>query len=210
MELVSVNVGKIHQYDWGKGVRSAIFKKPVDKPLRLTKTGFDEDEQADLGNHGGEDKAVLIIPTENYAFFEVDKPWGFLGETLSVAGIDENKISIGDQFSIGKVRLEVTQPRSPCAKLGEHVGKKGFVKRYSSSGRVGIYCRVLGVGDLQTGMRVEHFPTREKTVSIHALFLAQYCSKKTPEDFEKLATALALPSLSNAWRKKLTKLMTLK
>jgi MOSC domain-containing protein YiiM len=210
MELVSVNVGAIRQYNWGKGVRSAIHKTAVDNPLRLTSTGFDEDEQADLGNHGDEDKAVLIIPTDNYAFFEVDKPWGFLGETLSISGLDENQISIGDQFNIGDVQLEVSQPRSPCAKLAEHVAVRNFVKHYSASGRVGFYCRVLKTGSLQAGMDVKYLPTTEKTVAIRSLFIAQYCAKKTATDYQKLAIVLALPSLSTAWRKKLTKMMTLK
>ena len=206
MKIESVNVGKIQRYDWGKGISSAIHKKAVPSALFLTKTGFKEDEQADLKNHGREDKAVLIIPTTNYPFFSINKPFGFLGENLSISGIDEHKIHIGDRLKINDVILEVTQPRSPCAKLGEQVGRKDFVKEYSSSGRVGFYCRVIKEGEVQVNTNLELIKTAERSVSIVDLFLSQFVYEKNTNDLNNIKIALETTTLSSAWRKKLSKI----
>jgi len=206
MKVESVNIGNIKYYDWGKGVLSAIHKKSVVGSLYLTSTGFKEDEQANLKSHGGEDKAVLVIPVENYPFFNIDNDFGFLGENLSISGLDETRLQIGDRLIIGDVVLEVSQPRSPCAKLGELVGKKDFVKHYSSSGRVGFYCRVIQQGNLAENMAVTIVKTDEQSVSISELFVSQFMAKKIDLDLKNIKIALATSALSDAWRIKLSKL----
>lgn len=206
MEIKSINIGKIQHYKWGRGISSAIHKFATSEPVYLTTTGIKGDEQADLKNHGGEDKAVLIIPADNYPFFDVTNPFGFLGENLTISGLDERKIQIGDQLVINEVILEVTQPRSPCAKLGEIVARKDFVKKYSNSGRVGFYCRVLKEGDMQTNTAIKLIKTAEKSVSIVDLFLSQFVYEKKTSDLNNIKIALATTTLSAAWRAKLSKI----
>src|SRR5690606_32575199 len=50
-----------------RGVSSGIGKASVDRPIVLTKTGFEGDEQGDPVHHGGEEKAVHHYPFDHYA-----------------------------------------------------------------------------------------------------------------------------------------------
>ncbi len=206
MQLKSINIGKIKTYPWGHGVQSAINKMAVTNPIHISKTGLEGDEQADLKNHGEDDKAILIIATQNYSFFEIKQPFGFIGENLSLEGIDDYQVQIGDRIKIDKVILEVTQPRSPCAKLGLIMESKNFVKTYSSSGRVGFYCRVISAGKISLDSKISLQKTTEKSVSIADLFLSQLVYKKDNIDKLNIKTALATTTLSQAWRKKLLKI----
>jgi len=188
--------------------------------LQLTETGLQGDEQVDTKNHGGEEKAVLILPSNAYMRFEISEPYGFLGENLTIDDIDEAQVCLGDRLQIGSVLLEVTQPRSPCWKLDAlaadntnwQTGK--FLQAYSDSGRVGFYCRVLGTGELQKGQSVTWL-TRNKDsnkdkkypkITIQKLFLAKH-KPSTDKDWCLLEKALEHPALSKAWQNQLMHLL---
>lgn len=214
MKILSLNIGQKRPYPWRNGTESAILKSPVEGQVEVTSTGLVGDEQADLGAHGGEDKAVLCIPQSNYALFEVHQGFGFLGENLTLSDVDETQIQLGDQMKIGEVVLEVTQPRSPCWKLNEITQDPQFLKRYAESGRVGFYCRVLNTGKLEINEsislchpdQVADYPA----ISIQTLFLAKHrvqTRQSQSGDIELLTLAVQHPALSNAWRQELTKLL---
>lgn len=209
MEIVSVNIGQKQHYDWRNGTDSAIVKHPVNCPLRLKPIGFVGDEQADLQAHGGADKAVLVIPATNYAFFGIDRSFGFLGENLTLGGADESEIQLGDRLQIGEVLLEVSQPRSPCWKLNEVTGDRRFLGRYAESGHVGFYCRVLQVGHIGSGASVEHIISAQPSLSIKTLFLAKY-RPGTEADWQAIQLAVNHPALSDAWRNELMKMLEAK
>ncbi|MEA3405534.1 MAG: MOSC domain-containing protein [Pseudomonadota bacterium] len=211
MQLESVNIGKLQTHLWRDGTESGLHKAPVHGLIEVNSTGLQGDEQADLKNHGGVDKAVFVMPAENYKKFRVDQPYGFLGENLTISGLDENLVCLGDRFRVGGVLLEVSQPRSPCWKLGEHAKTQpawktasDFLKEYSESGCVGFYCRVIEEGLLQQGDQVERFADTQSSVhgcmSIHDLFLAKQFHK-TDKDWLLLASAIDHPALSKAWHK---------
>lgn len=70
--LISLNIGQGQTYHWrGKTIRSAIVKHPVFDTVAVSTTGLEGDEQIDTKNRGGEDKAMLIIPADNYARFGI-------------------------------------------------------------------------------------------------------------------------------------------
>lgn len=213
MRVVAVNVGKVIQQPWREGTPSAIHKSCVDTPVIVRENGLENDEQADLNNHGGEDKAVLILPSSAYTRFEVSKPYGFLGENLTVDGLDETEVCLGDRIQIGMLLLEVSQPRSPCWKLDEHarpegVAKGSFLNKYANSGHVGFYCRVLAAGSVKKGQqglwltRNDDGPKYPK-ISIQELFLAKQFSNR-PDALAIIERALKHPSLSKAWKQALT------
>lgn len=206
MEIVSVNIGQKQHYDWRNGTDSAIVKHSVNCPLRLKLTGFVGDEQADLKVHGGADKAVLVIPAVNYALFGIDRPFGFLGENLTLDGADESEIQLGDHLQVGEVLLEVSQPRSPCWKLNEVTGDRQFLARYAESGHVGFYCRVLQTGHIGPGASVVRMPSNLPSLSIKTLFLAKH-RLASEADWQAIQLALDHPALSEAWRQALQKLL---
>jgi MOSC domain-containing protein YiiM len=215
LTLISLNIGEPRKFDWrGKTVETAIIKTPVFQSLVVTAEGLSGDHQMDRKNHGGPDKAMLVIPAINYARFGIRKHWGFLGENLTFpCALDENQIRLGDHFQIGEVLLEVTQPRSPCWKLDElakqFTGKTHFLQTYANSGHVGYYVRVLKTGaPLQAGLSVTHQPTEQPAPTIRQLFLAKHAGGKTVEHRAIIEQALAHPALSAAWQKELNKLLS--
>lgn len=211
MKVVSVNIGKVAEKSWREGTATAIHKQQVDSRVLITEEGLEGDEQADLKNHGGADKAVLILPSSAYDRFEITKPYGYLGENISLEGLDETEICLGDRLQVGSALLEVTQPRSPCWKLDQQAcedskwQQEGFLQAYSKSGHVGFYCRVLGRGTVGNGSMV-YWLTRSSEradklpkITIKELFLAkQYGTDK--QAIELLAKAVKHPALSLAWK----------
>src|SRR5438552_4428271 len=123
MKLVSINVGLPREVQWhGKTVLTSIFKTPVAGLVKVGRLNLAGDRQADLTVHGGADKAVYVYPAEHYAFWReklpgVDLPWGSFGENLTVEGLEEATVQIGDRLQIGTASFIVTQPRMPCYKL---------------------------------------------------------------------------------------------
>jgi hypothetical protein len=59
--LVSVNVGLPRDIQWrGRTVHTAIWKEPVQGRSRVKPLNVEGDGQADLGGHGGEQRAVFL------------------------------------------------------------------------------------------------------------------------------------------------------
>lgn len=157
MRVVSVNVGLPREVEWhGKMVTTGIFKEPVAGRVAARRTNLDGDRQADLTVHGGPEKAIYAYPAEHYAAWRDELagrelPWGMFGENLTVAGLAEGMLHIGDRFRVGSAELTVTQPRMPCYKLGIKFGRDDFVKLFLKSGRTGFYFAVTREGEVGAG-----------------------------------------------------------
>ncbi|HYE87739.1 MAG TPA: MOSC domain-containing protein [Vicinamibacterales bacterium] len=176
MRLLSVNVGQPREFPWqGRTVVTSIFKSPIEGAVRVSGTNVEGDEQSDLTVHGGHRKAVYAYPSEHYAFWKrelgVDTlMWGAFGENLTIEGLLEGGVRVGDRFRIGSVELEVTQPRSPCFKLGVRFGRLDMVKRFLQSGRSGFYLSIIQDGSLQAGDRIELVSRLSKSDTIAEQF----------------------------------------
>jgi MOSC domain-containing protein YiiM len=221
MKVVSVNVGKIQSQPWRDGTLSGMHKSAIEGGCAVSNVGLAGDEQADTKNHGGEDKAVFVMPESNYAYFNIQQPFGFLGENLTLSGLDETEVCLGDRLQIGTVLLEVSQPRSPCWKLGQQASSGSdwssadFLKSYSESGRVGFYCRVLATGVLEQGQSVtwltrddseEHQAKSPYKITIEKLFLAKQFHS-TEVEWGALQSVVQHPALSVAWQKSIENLL---
>jgi len=158
--VVSVNVAEPTMMATSHGpVLSGIGKMPAAGPVMLRWLNLDGDRQADLTVHGGRDKAVYCYAFEHYAWWaaelgrEPGEP-GWFGENLTLTGLLEDAVRIGDIYRVGAARLQVTQPRSPCFKLAGKMGVRGFERRFMLSGRSGWYARVLTEGLVAAGDRM--------------------------------------------------------
>ena len=177
-------------------VMSGIRKTPVstlDDPRRmvLKSLGFEGDEQVDLTVHGGRDKAVYAYPIEHYSVWRtireqatrIDEPLpsGFIGENLTLEGVLENRVWIGDvlviepaQFNDAAndaahdappVRLRIDAPREPCFKFNARMGFPHAAKMMVQSGFTGFYLEVLQTGTVAAGDTIRIVPgAREVTV----------------------------------------------
>src|SRR5881227_3172683 len=136
MQVISVNVGLPRDVEWrGQIVQTSIFKEPVAGTVRVARLNIEGDQQSDLTVHGGIEKAVYAYPYEHYAFWRkelpgVNLPWGVFGENLTVEGLSENSLNIGDRLAIGTAEFMVTQPRIPCFKLAIRFNRTDIVKRF--------------------------------------------------------------------------------
>src|SRR5262252_10886195 len=104
MSVQSVNVGSPREVLWrGRQIRTGIFKEPVAVRIAIGRLNIDGDQQADLKVHGGPQKAIYIYPADYYAFWreqfpEMELPWGMFGENLTIWGMLDDTIHIGDQL----------------------------------------------------------------------------------------------------------------
>src|SRR5208282_3959978 len=154
--ILSVNVALPRTVTWNeREVVTGIFKRPVLGRVTVRELGLEGDGQAGLTVHGGVLKAVYAYPSEHYDYWQHelkrDLTWGMFGENLTPVGLLEGSVRIGDRFRIGSVKLEVTQPRFPCYKLGIKFGSMEMVQRFQDSGRSGFYLAVLSEGEIAAG-----------------------------------------------------------
>lgn len=134
-----------------EGLLSALDKQPVLAPLWLGETGLAHDEQGDSQFHGGPDRALHHYPREHYQAWQQRYPqvaWQApaFGENLSSLGLLESQVCIGDIFRWGETLLQVSQPRSPCHRLGRRWLLADLPLATQQSGRCGWFYRVLRPG----------------------------------------------------------------
>jgi MOSC domain-containing protein YiiM len=202
-QVLSVNVGLPRAVIWkGRTVVTGIFKEPVAGRVAIRRLNLEGDRQADLTVHGGPDKAVYAYPAEYYAFWrkqfpEMDLPWGMFGENLTIEGLLDEGVHIGDSFQVGSAQLMVTQPRLPCYKLGLKFGRDDILKRFLQSGLTGFYFSVLKEGDVAAGDPIRLLHRDEHQVKI-ADITRLYREDKY--NLKLLRRAVVVEALPEAWR----------
>ena len=210
MTLKSVNVGRpaavAHAH---ASVLTGIFKQPVAGPVRVGKLNLDGDGQADLIHHGGASKAVYAYSLDHYAWWRTklardDLTFGQFGENLTVVGLDEAQLCIGDQLRIGSALFTISQPRVPCFKLGIRFGDVHMPRLFAESLRTGVYLRVLREGLLEAGDAVEVVALGKGSIAIRSLFEA-YFKPDHPAARALLTRALEVPELSAEWHGHITR-----
>jgi MOSC domain-containing protein YiiM len=194
MQLLSVNVGRVHPINNGKATgTSGIFKVPTSAPVKVTRDGLEGDAIVDMENHGGYDQAV-------YVYGSADCDWwastlgralepGTFGENLTISGLESAPVQIGDRLRVGAVLLEVTAPRIPCATLAARMGDPTFVKRFRRAERPGLYCRVIEMGTVQAGDLVCLEPYRGETITASEMFRWFYDGEISEVDLRRILAA---------------------
>lgn len=203
MKLLSVNVSLPKEILFkGKTVRTGIFKEPVRGRVRVSKLNLEGDGQADLIGHGGEFRAVYVYSFDNYAHWarelgRTDFTFGQFGENLTVEGMLDHDVHVGDVFRIGTSLFQVTQPRVPCYKLAIKMNVEGFYSQILASGRLGFYFRVLEEGDVGAGDVIERVKVDPVGITILEANQLMYFDKDNLEGFRK---ALGVAAFSPGWR----------
>lgn len=203
MQVTSVNVGLPREVVWkSRTVMTGIFKEAVAGRVAVRRLNLEGDRQADLTVHGGPEKAVYAYPAEYYSFWreqfpEMDLPWGMFGENLTVEGLLDETVHIGDRFQVGSAHLVVTQPRLPCYKLGLKFGRDDILKRFLQSGLTGFYFAVLKEGEVGAGdlIRLLHRDEHQvKVTDITRLY------RQDKHNLDLLQRVLAVEALPKGWR----------
>jgi MOSC domain-containing protein YiiM len=184
-QLLSLNVARAAEIGIdGRRVLSAIGKRPVSTELAVGPRGLAEDEQADLSVHGGLSKALYAYPSEHFPFWQTVRAqagaagWGeslapgTMGENLTLAGLLENQVWIGDVLRFPNCSLAVSEPRFPCFKFNAAMGFKQAAAMMNANAWCGFYLAVRDPGSLQAADRFELIPG-PREVGIPELFRAR-------------------------------------
>lgn len=211
MKLLSVNVSPPKAVRIaGRAYRTGIYKQAVEGRVWLGQYNLDGDGQADLDNHGGLNKAVYCYPHEHYAYWshELDRhdfEHGQFGENLTLQGLLERDVCIGDILEIGQAVIQPTQPRVPCYKLENKLGIPGFAKTFLRANRSGFYARVLEEGAVAAGDGIRLLQRDALGMTVAEVNAALYLNAPDPATAER---ALRLEALSPEWRRSFEKLLT--
>lgn len=203
--LLALHVGRIEPLGL-EGPPSGIDKRPVQGPVCLTPMGLESDAQADRRHHGGADKALHHYPQEHYHAWREELPRqagllhaGGFGENLSTVGLTEATVCVGDVFRLGGAVIQVSQGRSPCAKLNIRFGVEDMARRVLESSRTGWYYRVLEAGEIAAG---DEFSLLERPCPAWNLARVWQVLYGEARDTEALTVLSALPQLTPGWREK--------
>jgi MOSC domain-containing protein YiiM len=170
-------------------VTTGIFKEPVKGRVHVATLNLDGDRQADLKVHGGVHKAVYAYPAEHYDYWRrelpgVELPWGMFGENLTVEGLFEDEVNIGDQFRIGSAELVVK------------FGRDDIIKRFLDSGLTGFYFAVQKEGEVEAGNSIEIISRDVKELKVTDV-TRLYIEKDDPDTLQR---ALRVDALPESWK----------
>ena len=201
--LLSVNVGLPRDVDWrGKVVHTAIWKQPVPGRCRVRRLNLDGDGQGDLAGHGGEHRAVFVYQIESYRYWQEslgrkDFTYGQFGENLTIEGLPDDEVCIGDRYQIGSAQFEVTQPRVTCYRVGIRMDEPRMAALLTSSGKPGFYFRVIEEGEVGAGDAIVKVGVEGERMTVAEVNALLYTSKHPREQLER---ALRIDALSSGWR----------
>jgi MOSC domain-containing protein YiiM len=183
--LLSLNVARAAPVTInGRKVMTAAGKRAVEGERAVLPLGIEGDEQADLSVHGGLSKAVYAYPHTHYAFWRTvraqaqvalwdeELPFGALGENLTLEGVVENDLWIGDVLRFPACQLAVSEPRFPCFKFNAAMGFKHAGKLMIESAWCGSYLAVRVPGTIAAGQTFTVVPG-PREVGITELFRAR-------------------------------------
>jgi len=208
--LLSVNVGLPRDVPWqGKTVHTGIWKEPVHGPVMARRLNIDGDGQGDLQGHGGEQRAVMVYQIESYRHWEQhfgrhDFGYGQFGENLTVDGLADDEVCIGDRYRIGEAEFEVTQPRVTCYRVGMRLGEPEMPSLLVSHHRPGFYMRVLREGHIQASDQIVKTRTGPHKLSVADTDALLYLPGR---DTAKVRLAAQIPALSPGWQQSFRELI---
>ena len=200
---MSVQTGRIAPLG-PEGVPSGFVKQSRTDAVKVNLLNLDGDEQADLSVHGGFEKAVYGYAASHYPAWAAEFPelapafvGGAMGENLTISGLDEGMICVGDIHAIGSTLLQVCQPRQPCFKFALRHTNRRLPRAMVKAGRAGWYYRVVREGVVRAGDAVSLHDRLHPNFAFSRLVQIVYHGGATREELEQLAT---MNSLAGQWR----------
>jgi ferredoxin-NADP reductase/MOSC domain-containing protein YiiM len=208
--LVSLNVGMPRDVGFhGETVHTGAWKDPVAGARMVRRLGVEGDGQGDTHGHGGPNRAVLVYQVESYRYWEQQLgrdhlPPGSFAENLTVTGLDDEQVCIGDRYRIGEAEFEVSQPRVTCFRAGLRIGEPQLAALLVAHHRPGFYMRVITEGRVAAGDEIVRIAEGPGRVSVAAVDALLYLPDR---DLDTLRKAVRIPALSPGWQDSLRQLL---
>lgn len=187
MKIISTNIGEPTSFVWnGKEEVTGIFKYPVDEPLFLRENDVAKDTIINRVNHGGLNKACYLFASDNYPYWQKLYPylkwdWGMFGENLTVEGLSESEVRIGNIYKIGTALAQISQPREPCYKLGVRFDDPSILKKFILHRRPGTYARILEEGEVQKGDEFQLVEQSKNTLTVQQFYELMFAKEKSEQ-----------------------------
>lgn len=204
MKVISTNIAKPVTITWrGKAVQTGIYKKPTNTSIFLKKDDVKADTVVDRKYHGGEFKACYLFSAEAYPYWKKKYPhlewdWGMFGENLTVEGLNEAQLNIGDVYQLGTALIEITQPREPCYKLGIKFGTQNVLKEFINYPHPGTYIKILEEGKVKVGDTFKLHKNSEYKVTTAQMYTQLFAKEKDEKIIKNLINNTALPQKKRA------------
>jgi MOSC domain-containing protein YiiM len=206
MKIVSLNIGmprKLKTVD--QEFVSGVGKQRVEKAY-LTKEGFENDGVELTKFHGGPDRAVLFYCYDHYRAWEEEFKKQLIvpvfGENITIAGLSEADVHIGDVYQIGEALVQITQSRIPCNTLSKYNEEDTLLGKLVSTGFTGYLGRVLQEGWIEGDSTITRISRVPHSISVLQSNELYFHDKDNVEGIKKLLT---IEELASAWREKLIK-----
>lgn len=199
MKVIATNIGKPTTIIWnGKKEQTGIYKYPTSTPLYLGKDDVKEDSVIERRHHGGEYKACYLYSADQYPYWkklykDLSWDWGMFGENLTIAGLDESEIRIGNIYKIGTATVQISLPREPCYKLGIRFGNQNILKQFIDFGHSGTYVKVLEEGIVKEGDTMELIEQSTSSLTVQELYHQFFTRNKNIEILKMAIENKALP-----------------
>ncbi len=144
------------------GIKKSVISTLTNpSAIEITASGIARDEQADHLAHGGIEKALYAYPIEHYPHWTnylsqakktvMDLPHGYFGENLTISGLTEDSVFVGDRWQVGGIECVVVKLRTPCYKFTARTGVNAVGKEMLRTARSGWYLRIIGLGSICAG-----------------------------------------------------------
>ncbi len=209
MRLLGVSVGRPREVAYrdrrgrDKTTTTSIFKDPVEGRVMLRALNIDGDEQSDLDAHGGFERAAYVYSIESYRYWadtlgrDDFAALSQFGENLTVEGMADDEVCVGDTFRFGDAVVQITQPRVPCFKLGIRIGIPNFQVRFAEALRTGFYLRVVEEGEIGAGDAIDRLERDPVGMTVADMMRLLYFE---PDNLDDARRALRIEAMSPGWR----------
>jgi MOSC domain-containing protein YiiM len=199
-KVLSVNVGGVREFEYsGRPAKSAIWKSPIAGRIAVRGLNLAGDDQADRQAHGGPDKVIYAYAIEDARWWEGEigrsLAYGEFGENLTTEGIQVNDARVGEQWQIGTVVFEASEPRIPCWRLGVRMNDKMFPRRFTEALRPGAYFRLVVEGEVGAGDEIRVVERPDHDLTIRDVF------RIYTRDRHEVERLLAVPRMSASWKR---------
>ncbi|WP_114745446.1 MOSC domain-containing protein [Falsibacillus pallidus] len=206
MKIIQLSVGKPKNLTYqSKNYVSGISKDTVPEAF-LAKDCFNGDGVANPEFHGGEERAVCFYPFEHYAMWEAEfksqlKIPAF-GENLTVDGMREAEVFIGDIYQIGEAVIQISQGRIPCSTISKHNHEDRFLKRVFETGYTGYFGKVLKEGMIRQDSEIiliDRHPLEISVLEANQTLFHDFRNE------DRINNILKVNELAEAWKIQLNK-----
>jgi len=208
MKVISTNLAKPTTIIWnGKEEKTGLFKHPTKEPLFLGIKDVHKDTVVDRKHHGGINKACYLFSADYYMYWKSIYPdlkwdWGMFGENLTIEGLNESKLRIGDIYKLGTASIQISEPREPCYKLGVRFGNQAILKQFIKHEHPGTYIKILKEGTVKIGDEFELIEQSNNVLTVQQFYRFLFAKQKNIEVIKLALTNDCLPDYKKEQLKK--------